>query len=216
MALYDAEIAYDRPASLATSSTSFSARGLYQDSLIVFVSDHGEEFFEHGSWMHGHSLYGELLNVPLDRAAGRADAHGGRASGASPFQHVDLMPTLLDYYDLERPEAAHGRSLLPGVGARSEAAPVFSALATRLASVVVGDWKLIERPGRPASLHRELFDLGSDPGELENLAARRPVVAGYLASLIRARRRIATEVRAPEAEIDPATLENLEALGYLN
>ncbi len=213
VALYDAEIAStDRQ--FGHFVDQLKARGLYESSLIVFVSDHGEEFFDHGSWLHGHSLYGELLNVPLIlRLPGGAGA-GRRVAAA--VQHVDLLPTLLDYYRLEPPDALHGRSLLPLVAADAETGPVFTALATRLSSVVLNRWKLIERPGRPGSFSRELFDLDRDPAERDNLAERRPIVAGYLASLIRARRLETVAVEAERAEIDEATLENLEALGYLN
>src|SRR5690606_12072005 len=67
-------------------------RGLYENTLIVFTSDHGEEFFEHGGWWHGLSLYDEQIGVPLVmKLPGNALA-GRYASELT--RHVDLAPTV--------------------------------------------------------------------------------------------------------------------------
>lgn len=63
--LYDAEIRYSDEALLKPVVEKLKALGLYDDSMIIFTSDDGEEFFEHGSWDHGVHLYDESLRVPL-------------------------------------------------------------------------------------------------------------------------------------------------------
>jgi arylsulfatase len=91
VALYDAEV--------AAADTSFGAlldelgrRGLADETIIVFVSDHGEEFADHGGFEHSRTLYEEVLRVPL---IVRAPGFAPRRVAASA-QHVDLLPTLLD------------------------------------------------------------------------------------------------------------------------
>ncbi|HEU5321013.1 MAG TPA: cation:dicarboxylase symporter family transporter, partial [Methylomirabilota bacterium] len=90
--LYDAEIAAGDEA-FGQLLAALRERGLYDDTLIVFVSDHGEELGERGGLGHGHSLYQELLSIPLVvKPAGRQPA-GRRSSRLA--QQVDLLPTVL-------------------------------------------------------------------------------------------------------------------------
>ena len=89
IAQYDGDIAYgDRE--FGRFLRELKARGLYDDALVVFLADHGEEFLDHGQWLHGRSVFDELVRVPLlvklpgQRGAGtrvaRAGAGGGRAA----------------------------------------------------------------------------------------------------------------------------------------
>ena len=84
--------------------------------LVIVTSDHGEEFAEHGGFAHAHSLYNELLHVPLviKYPAGVAAAAGARAEVAGL---IDVVPTIRDVLGAAWPEAAfRGRSLLAGGG----------------------------------------------------------------------------------------------------
>ncbi len=81
---------------------------LRDDDLVVIYSDHGEEFWDHGGFEHGHSLHQELVQVPLVIAGpgvtpGRLDA---------PVSLLDITPTVLDWYGLDVPADLDGRSLL--------------------------------------------------------------------------------------------------------
>ena len=100
----------------------FKRLDLYDDMMILVVSDHGEEFFEHGDWEHGETLYEEQLQVPLilklpgNRGAGQVlDVRAG---------HVDVMPTLLEVIGAEVPQDVDGKSLLPALlGEDSQGGP---------------------------------------------------------------------------------------------
>lgn len=100
LAQYDGEIAYgDRE--FGRFVRELKARGLYERALILFVADHGEEFEDHGKWLHGRSLFDELIRVPLivkfpgNREAGRRVAE--------QVQLADLLPTILQEMGLPVP-----------------------------------------------------------------------------------------------------------------
>jgi arylsulfatase A-like enzyme len=203
---------------------AFERLGWERETLLVVTSDHGEGFEpERGFGGHGHTLYGELLDVPLvmlfpdRRAAGRRV--GERVS------HLDLLPTLAEYAGVKA-EAAEGRSLLglvdgapapPGSEPRTLFAHLrridVGARPLELHATLHGDWKLIEGPGRAPLL----FDLARDPGERVNLAQRRADVRRDLerrrVEFERAARRYAAE--ESDVDLDPEAQERLRALGYV-
>ena len=63
--LYDASILYTDEALLGNIIDYLKQKGLYENAAVVVLSDHGEEFYDHGSWEHGHTLYNELIKIPL-------------------------------------------------------------------------------------------------------------------------------------------------------
>ncbi|MEJ2133291.1 MAG: sulfatase-like hydrolase/transferase, partial [Gammaproteobacteria bacterium] len=91
------------------------ARGEYDDTLIAFTSDHGEQMGDH--WMLGKAGYfDQSYYVPLIIRDPRATADGSRGMRFDAFtEHVDLMPTMLEWLDLPVPRQCEGRSLLPFV-----------------------------------------------------------------------------------------------------
>lgn len=174
---YDAEIAYTDHL-VGTFLDALKARGLYDRTLIVFLSDHGEGLGDHVEKEHGLLLYREALQVPLlVKLPGRQRA-GQRVARSAAL--VDLAPTLLELLGLDRGGLA-GRSLF---SSRSEDVPIYSeTLFTReqygwseLRSVIQGDAHYIEAP-RP-----ELYDLRHDPEERQNLIPSRGVPADLLRS----------------------------------
>jgi len=87
-------------------------RGLYGDSVILFVADHGEEFYEHNGWWHGQTLYDEVLHVPLI-----LKLPGGAAGGTVNTEfvrHIDVAPTLLDAANLQKGGDMRGAPLMRG------------------------------------------------------------------------------------------------------
>ncbi len=220
--LYDAEVAF-QDAAFGAFLDALRDRGRYERAVVLLHADHGEEFYEHGSWTHGHSLFDEMIRVPLIVRFPGAVPAGLRIAAAA--QQIDLLPTLLELAGVEDPPQLPGRSLIPLVrsGARGLAAdpdlaarPIFSFRNGRHASVSRGRYKLladVHPSGDPLS--KRLFDLAADPGESRDLAEREPITAGLLASLLRRevalqRLSIATEPARP----DPETLRQLRALGY--
>jgi len=63
--LYDASILYADEALIGNAIDYLKQEGLYENAMMAVLSDHGEEFHDHGSWEHGHTLYNELIKIPL-------------------------------------------------------------------------------------------------------------------------------------------------------
>ena len=80
VSLYDGEIAFTDRA-VGALLDGLGERGLLKNTLVVLLSDHGQEFFEHGAYGHGHSLYGEVLRVPLVFELARQDPRRPAAPG---------------------------------------------------------------------------------------------------------------------------------------
>jgi len=108
-ALYDAEVAQN-DAAFGELLDSLQRSGRYDQSCIVFVSDHGEEFWEHGVNGHGWDLFEEVLHVPLIIKAPEGSGKGRRVS--APVQHIDLLPTLLHLAGIPFPDKLRGMDLL--------------------------------------------------------------------------------------------------------
>ena len=104
--------------------------GLEDRTLLAFISDHGEEFLEHGELHHGKSVYGEMTNIPLVLwGPGRVPAG---AVIAETVQSIDLMPTLLELSGLPLPDGMQGQSLLPLLAAAGEAPRSNGGLASEV------------------------------------------------------------------------------------
>jgi arylsulfatase A-like enzyme len=107
---YDGEIAYGDQ-EFGRFLGALKARGLYERAMIVFLSDHGEEFLDHGYWVHGHTLFDELVRVPLI-VKYPGNQHAGRRVQRQ-VQLVDVLPSVLKSQDLPvpKPPAIVGRAL---------------------------------------------------------------------------------------------------------
>jgi len=198
------------------------ARGRLDRALVVFLADHGEEFFEHGGQGHGKTLYQEVLHIPL--AARLPGARRGGVRENTPVQHTDLLPTLLGLVG-GTPPAVDGRDLSALWSLGRPAAP--EVLASRLlfekrtydkAAARWGSLKLILNEEMGAARRLEMYDLEADPAETADVLAARPVVAGYLLGELRERRSRAVAGGAAERKpraTDPDALERLRALGYV-
>lgn len=108
-ALYDEEILYS-DARFGLFLDAMQQQALLERAHIFVTSDHGEEFLQHGHWEHGLNLHNEQTRVPLV-AYGPGFASGARVD--APAQLVDVMPTILDLFDLPVPYPLAGKSLLP-------------------------------------------------------------------------------------------------------
>ncbi|MEM1181386.1 MAG: sulfatase [Acidobacteriota bacterium] len=185
-------------------------RGALQDTVIVFLSDHGEELYDHGSWSHGMTLYEEQLQVPFILGLPEGGPAGVRSK--RPARHVDVLPTLLDYLSLPTPPGLDGESLL--APPREGVAPGFADLDLdgRRATVWI-EWplKLLCVEAKPC----ELFDLVNDPGEQQDLTSTRPVTAAFLKKILDDQRARAQALDGAEAVLDPEFERQLEALGYI-
>jgi arylsulfatase A-like enzyme len=192
--------------------------GLLADTLVIVFSDHGEEFLEHGGFLH-EKLYQETLHVPLIFFWPAGLPQGLVVEPQVPL--MDLTPTLLELVGLEPMIQSDASSLLPMLGEadRREPRPVFS-----------------EEPWVHPTHHRsfrdgfttvydygngriELFDAVDDPRESLDLAAERPdevlglieKMAAFIAALTVKDQRPAE----PATELSEEETEALRALGYV-
>lgn len=220
IALYDEDVAF-ADAQLGNFVSALEERGLYDDALFVLLSDHGEEFEDHGRWRHGKTLYEEQLQVPLIVKLPRGAGAGRRVSAFA--QHIDIVPTILDAAGKTPSVARPGRSLLPMVPrsaleSKLEERAVLSYLlldGRELESIVVKDWKLI----RTLTYDREvapyqLFDLSLDRRESTSVAETKKHAADFLEAYLRHLTPTAM-AGATRVEIDIEMERQLRALGYV-
>ncbi len=214
-ALYDAELAQN-DAALGELIGYLRKSGRYDDSCIVFVSDHGEEFWEHGVNGHGWDLFEEVLHVPLVLKLPGSSRRGDRVP--VPVQQIDLLPTLLHIAGLRVPENLRGRDLF--AGGPDPDRPIFSEMSYEGRegfAVRSGSYKLIQPLSRGFLPGPQLFDLEADSGESINYGGDFPVLAAWLA--LEGRMRMALLPASGEAErpvaLSAEERRGLEALGYL-
>ncbi|MCG8590206.1 MAG: sulfatase [Proteobacteria bacterium] len=181
-----------------------------RDTWFVFVSDHGEQFGEHGRFEHA-DVHVENTHVPLAITGG--EARPQRIPGPSPL--LDLTPTLLDLLGLPP---------LPGAEGTSQAAVVTGRAVAGTANAVITEFGREQRltTARYVLLRRgtgaQLFDGSADPREARDVAAAHPGVMAQLESalVLHAQRTSAPAATAPSRPLDDETRRALEALGYLD
>lgn len=208
---YDAEIAYvDQQIGVLLKGVD-RAR-----TALVLTSDHGEALGAHGEEDHGYFIYDATLHVPLIVTA----------PGLSPrvvadqVRSIDIAPTIASLAGVADGPPMDGESLRPLLeGQTRPDAPLSLAESwyprlhfgwSELRSARVGEWKFIAAP-KP-----ELYDLRTDPGETRNVVQDRPQVAARLAAdLENVSSGFAATSARTAAQPDKATVERLQALGYV-
>jgi arylsulfatase A-like enzyme len=177
--LYDNELAYnDRE--IGRLLAALKELGLYDDTVVLVTSDHGEEFGEHGSTRHGKTLYQELLHIPgILKLPGSARA-GERLEAVA--SNIDVAPTLLDITGAGIPAAFQGRSLLPLIrGGTAPSRPVFAeVVAPQFVGYSARDGRFKCIRTLAPTVEKMLFDLDERPPETRNLADTPPPQARAL------------------------------------
>jgi arylsulfatase A-like enzyme len=217
VALYDGEISY-HDVHFAAIMAGLEKRGLADDTLVVLTADHGEEFWDHGSVGHGHSVYDELLHVPLIVRLPGVTQSGAKL--AADVGLVDVAPTILEAVGQVPPGGMAGRSFLPELLGDAADAPraTVSGFMSGFRTVALGSFKLLQS----GSDHFALYDTETDPGETQDIAANHPLIVRYLRGslgLSLGRKAAQPSARAvytaEKTAIDPVTEQQLRSLGYV-
>jgi arylsulfatase A-like enzyme len=217
-ALYDGEIrAMD--GALGDLLDFLRASGLARNTCVLFTSDHGEEFGEHGGILHDHAkVYEELIRVPLVVWCPSRFRGGRIASG--PVSQTDIMPTVLDIAGAPVPAGLDGRSLFPLLQGKP--------LEARKTTVSEVDGSIVHKQGSVRAVRgtryklidssidgsAKLFDLLADPAEKRDLHATRPDLVRELRAAADHGVREPTPTPVPAMTPDDALRERLRALGY--
>ncbi len=187
------------------------SRQLYDRSLVVFLSDHGEGLGDHGEDEHGIFLYREEVRIPLFVKL-PGSRLGGKRVG-EPVQIADVVPTIVAALGEKPDETLPGRSLLAFVEGKGPVRRIYSETVypryhfgwSDLASLTEDRYQYIHAP-RP-----ELYDWRVDPAEKKDLAAGLPPPFRSMRAELAA---IHRPLQAPGPS-DPETVRKLASLGYI-
>jgi arylsulfatase A-like enzyme len=172
IAQYDGDIAFgDRE--FGRFLRELRALGRYQDALVVFLADHGEEFLDHGRWLHGRSLFDELVRIPL--LVKFPDGRGAGTRVARQVQGIDVAPTVLEALGVPLAADLAGRPLQRALESREAPRPALAEISHRgfVAHGVRSEDEKYVRRFSPDD-DELLFDLRRDPGEQASVADARP------------------------------------------
>ncbi|GEM_PF-275375 len=208
--LYDGEIAYTDEY-FGNLLEGLAQMGMDENTVIVMTADHGEEFLEHGGFEHGHSMFDEMIRVPLIISGPDVDA--GRVVD-DPAAHIDIGPTLCRLAGVPIPPTFTGRDLLEAPGTRDDR-PILAQgnmWGPPLHAMIDGRYKVIRR-----FEHWMIFDLENDPEEKDDIFDSRPDLARRLTKSYAAHLEAAAKGNTNEREaleLSEDEIERLQSLGY--
>jgi len=187
------------------------------DDLVIFTSDHGEEFGEHGLFQHGRSLNEASVRIPLIVRYPRRELAG--QTSAAPVSIMDVFPTILQVVGSPAPSGLDGTTLSAAQRVDPEnPTPILLELFRRdqhLRALVLAPWKLIVDLKRPAQ--PRLFDLRQEPTEDADLAPSSTETVVRLQNVLTDY--LAAQKSRPAAQtqqaLTPKQIDQLRAMGYL-
>jgi len=214
--LYAGEIAYTDHC-IGQVFESLKNRGIFDSSLIIITSDHGESFGEHGEKQHGFLTYNSTLKVPLILKL--PGEHTARRIG-QVVGLIDIVPTVLAVFDIPSSSKIHGRNLLGHLendpSSLKRRSFYFESLYpsilgfSSLHGIVNDEWKYIH------TLRPELYALGDDPDETSNSLLAQDEIAELMQKRLNTLLKTTAQIEADEESSSAA--ENysiLSGLGYL-
>jgi len=236
IALYDGEIRYTDEYLIKPMIKKLKDLEIYDNSMIIITSDHGEEFYEHQTWLHGVNLYNESLKVPLIIKFPNSHYRGERNTKIVSI--VDIMPTMLEVAEIKTSSfPLDGKSLLDILDDEGRKERTFYAdlnvhkFKDDLPSVFAtnrNNFKLIlNKKIRSAHIKNiisdfkgrkiELYDLQEDKEETKNIARRQPYrrLCVELIQRLEAFYDKLDESKAESIIINEELKRNLRALGYI-
>ncbi len=214
---YSGEVAFT-DAQVGRLLQRLTDRGLNEKTLIVLMADHGESLGEHGEYTHGVFLYESTMHIPLIVAG------PGISAGQSVDQQVrsiDIMPTVADFLAIPPGSRVQGTSLMPLLASQKHVPTNYSYMETLYPKTGMGwselrgmrtdQWKLIVAP-KP-----ELYRMGEDPAEKQNVKDRYPADADHLQKKIWEVAGAPSSLENVERQpVDDETLRQLQSLGYVS
>jgi len=224
VALYDEQIRYSDK-TVGELTALFRTAGILDHSLLIVTSDHGEEFWDHDNYEHAHSLYEEVLRVPLIMVS----EHLPAARLESRVRLIDILPSIMELVSpgFKRDNMA-GESIWRYLKKDNGKSPVFAAgtlHGDEKFCLIKDDWKVIlntadvgtNRPliGFRAEDTVELYDLKTDPLEKKNLREEKPKILARLLKELASLINTESPIQARKKIIDEKTAERLKSLGYL-
>lgn len=221
IAMYDSQVRFIDNAIKKIAAT-LKKKNLFNDTLIIVTSDHGEELWDHDNFEHGHTVYNELIHVPLIMA-GNGIRH---KKMKRPVNLIDLLPTILDTAHIPVNNlSASGKNLL-----KSSKGPVFSMgtlYGDEKYCLIDGNMKIIQNSGmkrgkKALTGYRsnekfELYDLETDPFEMYNLRDEKPKIFLKLKKDLQKFKKNQGSLERKKVLLDKESelKEKLKALGYL-
>ena len=189
-AMYDSAIKYvDQE--IGRLVKYFKEQGIYENTIFVITSDHGESLIEHGIFFDHHGLYDESIHVPL--IFNNLPVEGKRIKDF--VQHIDMVPTLLDILNIPFKESEFdGVSLVPLIRGEVNSLRSFivaeESYTEKKIAIRTNKWKYIYSPSKDDATCRycgvihggveELYHLESDPKEMRNIVEEKPEIAKTL------------------------------------
>ena len=206
---------------------------LYDDTMIILTSDHGEEFWEHGRFTHDQALYEESVHIPMIIKPAQGLNSDKLKSNDKLFGSVDLLPTMIDLLGLKVNDRVRhqfaGKSILRNYHKDKDGFYPFvffdhaikESRHYELRGIRTNEWKYIvtyvDKDKRDLPLV-ELYNINNDPGERKNLIEQRPDIALKLNVLLNKQlsNMDVNSFTLRQSEPDNLIREKLKALGYVN
>lgn len=215
---------------------------LYNSSTIILMSDHGEEFFEHKGWGHSHSLYQELIRVPLIIKFPNKDYSNIKIN--KNISVIDILPTILEYKKINfNSKKFDGESVLDIIKNDNNVKdkPIVSSMTSsryiepisQKFTIIKDNYKIIynykitenqkkffEKFGLPPEVNKiELYNLKTDPEEKRDISKNnRHIVKGFLPLIKRIMQKIKkyhTNNKNFKKKLDPEVEKQLKTIGYI-
>jgi arylsulfatase A-like enzyme len=212
--LYDSDLRYTS-VHLDRLLDGFEDLGIWNETGLVFTSDHGEEFGEHGYYFHRNRPYDELIRVPLIAVPPGCDAEfDGNADiedeVSAQRELLDVVPTLCEWHGADPAEQFRGTPLFKGEERRVIATGSF----VEQGHVVAGrwdGWKYVHVEDADTTL----YDLAADPGERRDVAADHPETVTTFERTIPDPVFEGESVSSSDTDADGDVQQRLADLGYL-